>query len=61
MEKIEDIQLDLVFEIKGNDAEEVTEKDVLDFIRFQLIGGSLSNDNPLINEDTDCEIDWIYD
>ena len=60
MENIEDIQLDLVFEIKGSDADEVTEEDVLDFIKFQLIGGGLSNDNPLINQNKDCEIDWIY-
>jgi len=56
----QEFNLDLRVVIKGNKADEVTEEDLKKFLFFELVGGSIDNDNPLSNYDyDDCEIDWI--
>jgi len=56
---IQEFNLDLRVVIKGKDADEVTEEDLKKFLFFELVGGSIDNDNTLMDEDLDCEIDWI--
>jgi len=56
----QEFNLDLRVVIKGNNADEVTEEDLKKFLFFELVGGSIGNDNPLAHYDgDDCEIDWI--
>jgi len=44
------------FIVKVEVSGEITQDEVKDFIQFELGTGSISNDNPLINEEMDTEI-----
>ena len=48
---IQEFNLDLRVVIKGKDADEVTEEDLKKFLFFELVGGSIENDNTLMDED----------
>ena len=45
--------------ISGNDADELTEEQLTDFIKAELASGSYGSDNPLIHEDYDCDISYV--
>jgi hypothetical protein len=47
------------FNVKVEISGEATEQEVRDFIQFELGTGSISNDNPLIDEDSDAEITFV--
>ncbi|WP_157359395.1 hypothetical protein [Wenyingzhuangia fucanilytica] len=50
--------LNIQIEVSG-DTEKLTEQDVIDFIIYSVGSGSLSPNNPLITEESDCEIDNV--
>lgn len=52
-------RIDLNIRLTGEYAKYVTDEEIFEYIKFELQGGSISNDNPLIDEDKDCEISLV--